>query len=185
MRLKPTRIAILLLFSAVAAQAQLSLAMLKPFQSSPVAVGARLNAGWLLPNAKPAFSLTGEALFPVFSGVRVRASVIDAVVGWDGATLGLDTVYVNTNLSLDAMASTRLGRTRFWPYAWLGPELGGKLSNLRIGLRAGLGMEGQIAKGTAAFAELGAGYGQPVSGQGSATLRVRLGAGVRLGKFAR
>lgn len=182
------RIAVLVLLSAVTASAQLSLAMLKPFQTSPVAVGARLNAGWVLPNKQPEFSLSGEALFPVTGGFRVRASVIDIVLNGiklNSAGIAFDSLNlsVNSGLSLDAMASTRIARSRIWPYAWLGPELGGTLDNLRLGLRAGVGAEGAIQRGTALFGELGLGYSQPMSGSGTAMLRLRAGLGVRLGKF--
>lgn len=159
--------------------------MLKPFQTSPVAVGARLNANWVIPNPRPGVSLSGELLFPVASGVRVRASLVDIVVKFDSSAVALDSVFANTNLSLDAVASTRLRRSRIWPYAWLGPELGGRISNLRLGLRAGIGIEGMVQSGTAAFGELGVGYAQPITGTGSPMLRARIGAGVRLGSFAR
>jgi hypothetical protein len=181
MRIAGRKIAILLALAAVTALAQLNWAALKPFQTSPVAVGARLNAGWLLPNTRPNWTLTGEVLFPVAGAFRVRASVIDIVV--TGTTL--DSLFANSNLSFDAVASMRLGRSRLWPYAWLGPELGGKLDALRLSGRAGVGVEGLVQRGLALFGEAGLAVGTPVSGVGSTTLRVRVGAGARLGGFVR
>lgn len=178
---------ILFVILPVTATGQINLSFLRHFQDSPITIGARLNAGWLLPNRRPEVNLTGEAIFPVLKGIRTRISVVDLQFNglqFTNNRLGFDSLNISANsgLSLDLMGSTRL-KNSLWPYAWLGPELNGRIDALRLNLRLGIGVERPVQRRVAAFGEAGIAYGHPLTGSSSPTLRARLGVGLRLGHF--
>lgn len=180
-------LSILLVILPVTATGQINLSFLRHFQDSPITIGARLNASWLLPNRRPEVNLTGEAIFPVLKGIRTRISVVDLQLNgfqFTNNRLGFDSLNISANsgLSLDLIGSTRL-KNSLWPYAWLGPELYGRIDALRLNLRLGIGVERPVQRRVAAFGEAGIAYGHPLTGSSSPTIRARLGVGLRLGRF--
>jgi hypothetical protein len=163
------------LLVCAAASTALSYDWNQQLQQSPVAFGARVDAGYTLGTKDSIdYGLSGELLFPLVSTFRLRTQVLRVAILSGNSSL----ITFNSGLTLDVLAGLPIPRLAVLPYAYAG---GGLVTQERVvgyDVRGGLGAEGSIAGITKAFGELGINHTYAVTH----VTRIMAGVGARFGK---